>query len=122
MRRLGKQDSPEGAVDRSCGNELLAYKMDPLSKSFRKKYQMPEHSAANSSSNLIKTFSKNRLRQPYPPRESPPKALDRRSNSKTHHSRQVEKISLTSHAYLQANALATTSKLLKINSIFSRKL
>lgn len=117
---MHRQNSPENALERSTNNDLFSYKMDPFTKSFRKKYQGNELSNANSTSNLIKTFSKNKIKQPYPPKESPSK-VERRSSSKNHHSRQTEKISLTAHTYHQANAIATTSKLLKISNILCRK-
>ena len=121
MKKMQRQNSPENVMERTANNDLFSYKIEPFTKSFRKKYQVIEPSTVNSTTNLIKTFSKNRIKPAYPPKESPNK-IERRSSSKNHHSRQIEKISLTAHTYHQANAIATTSKLLKISNILCRKI
>lgn len=118
---MQRQNSPESLLEKNTNNELFSYKIDPFTKSFRKKYQVIEPSTVNSTTNLIKTFSKNRSKQTHPTKESPSK-VERRSSSKNHHSRQIEKISLSAHTYHQANAIATTSKLLKISNILCRRI
>jgi hypothetical protein len=120
MKKVARENSPDLLLGKSSSNDLFSYKLEPFSKSFRKKYQQIEPSTVNSTSNLIKTFSKGRIRPSQPLRDSPPKPPERRSHSKGHHSRPIDKISLASHAYQHAPAMPTTSKLLKLTAIFTK--
>lgn len=119
MKKMVRTDSPDLLTHIS--NDTFNYKLDPFAKSFRKKYQQVDPSTVSSSSNLIKTFSKARTRPIQPLRDSPPKPSERRSHSKGQHSRQIEKISLASYAYQNAQALPSSVKLQRIGAIFAQQ-
>jgi hypothetical protein len=119
MKRFHREDSPE-LLGKGSGKDLLAYRMEPLSKSFRKKHYPVEPSTVSSSSNLIKTFSKARIHTILPPRDSPSKPSERRSHSRGAHSRLADKISLTSQAYQQSHGMPTAAKLMRVSAIFSK--
>lgn len=116
MKRIVRADSPEGILEKSGSSDVLAYKLESFSKSFRRKHNQNEPTTV-SSTNLIKTFSKTRTRVL---RESPPKPSERRSNSKGP-MRPIEKVSLAGNAYTHVHAMPTTAKLLKVLAIFSKK-
>lgn len=119
MKRPPREESPD-LPGRGSGKELVAYRMEPLSKSFRKKHHPAEPSALASSSSLLKTFSKTRIHTVLPTRDSPAKPSDRRSHSRGGHSRLADKISLASQAYQQSQGLPTAAKLMRISAIFSK--
>jgi hypothetical protein len=68
-----EEDAPRGKPLKGSSNDLLVYRVETLSKSFRKKYHPAEPSTVSSSSNLTKTFSKNRTRPLIPAANSPSK-------------------------------------------------
>jgi hypothetical protein len=67
---MQRENSPE-ALGKTSTSNLHAYRIEPLSKSFRKKYHPAEPSTISSASNLAKTFSKTRIKPVLPQRESP---------------------------------------------------
>jgi hypothetical protein len=124
MRKPDRNVSPEFRLGKSSSNDIAHHRIEPFSKTFKKKYQAFEPASISSTTNLIKTFAKSRRtdrKSPAQKESSPNRTVERRSSSKNNLERHVERLSLNAQAYQQQSGLSTSSKLIIINNIFSRK-